>query len=113
MDRAGLLPDPLLVLPEISTPQGYAPHPTGLAELRISQGLSRERLAARAGISARTVYNLERGRCSPQAITQAVLARALDCRIEDIFPTNESDPAGKRGLTKKAEETSHGQEYSH
>jgi DNA-binding XRE family transcriptional regulator len=54
--------------------------------------LSRERLAAKADISARTIYNLETGRTAPSDLTQAALARALECQIEDIFPINEPDP---------------------
>jgi DNA-binding XRE family transcriptional regulator len=115
MDREGVVLDALRVLPEISTAQEYESNPTGLAEFRLSQGLSRERLAARAGVSARTIYNLERGRCVPQSITQTVLARALRCRVKDIFPipTNESSPPfPAAGSTKTAGDDSHEERYT-
>jgi DNA-binding XRE family transcriptional regulator len=51
-------------------------------------GLSREALAAAAGISTRTVYAIEVEGNRPQRATQRVLAIALGCDVEDIgFPT--------------------------
>ncbi len=52
-------------------------HP--LAELRVSRGLSRERLAQLAGISSRTVYGIEREGHEPRRATAAVLAAVLGC----------------------------------
>lgn len=48
--------------------------------------MSRERLAARSGLSARTIYNLEHARGTPRAITLIALARALGCKVEDLLP---------------------------
>jgi DNA-binding XRE family transcriptional regulator len=62
-------------------------HP--LAVLRVARGLSRERLAQLAGISARTVYGIEREGHVPLRATAAVLAAVLDCKPETLL----RDPA--------------------
>jgi DNA-binding XRE family transcriptional regulator len=57
-------------------------HP--LYRLRIQRGLSRERLAQRAGLSARTIYGIEREGHEPLRSTAVVLALVLGCRPEDL-----------------------------
>jgi transcriptional regulator with XRE-family HTH domain len=64
------------VLPAISTHVSSSPFRT-IRTARIERALSRERLAAAAGISARTVYNLEHGVGNPRDLTRSALARAL------------------------------------
>jgi DNA-binding XRE family transcriptional regulator len=92
------------VLPAISTPAvSTISRTTRLSQLRIERGLSREKLAARAGLSARTIFNLERCIGQPQAITVAALARALGCSAEDIFATNEQRQDGHPGVAKTAD----------
>ena len=57
-------------------------HP--LFRLRAERGLSRERLAQQAGISARTVYGIEREGHEPLRSTAVVLALALGCEPDDL-----------------------------
>jgi transcriptional regulator with XRE-family HTH domain len=66
-----------------------SPHP--LYVFRVARGLSRERLAQRAGVSARTVFGIERGDHEPRRATAFVLAQALG--IEPEYLLNEIEPA--------------------
>jgi transcriptional regulator with XRE-family HTH domain len=58
--------------------------------LREAQGWSIEDLASRAGVSWRTVWDLERGHRTPRRATAYVLAHALGVRVEDILPLKTS-----------------------
>lgn len=60
-----------------ATPPSSNVHP--LLALRRSLGLSREVLGAKAGISPRTIYNIEVEGVRPQRSTVRVLCLALDC----------------------------------
>lgn len=66
-----------------------------LFHLRRAQGLSRERLAALAGLSPRTIYAIEVAGVQPQRATRHVLADALGCAPADLFlaPNEEERPA--------------------
>lgn len=68
---------------------------TALREARERRGLSQERLAYRAGLSFRTVYETERGRREPTAGTKRLLADALGVLVTEIFPERDRgrDPA--------------------
>jgi DNA-binding XRE family transcriptional regulator len=68
--------------------------------MRTAQGLSREVLAAAAGVSARTIYAIEIEGNRPQRATQRVLALALDCDVADIFPTTSEIPMTSGDLAK-------------
>lgn len=59
----------------------------GLRAIRIARGLSAEELAARAGLSPRTVYNLERRLTKPHRATRRVLAGALGIDPDDLMAT--------------------------
>jgi DNA-binding XRE family transcriptional regulator len=53
---------------------------------RLALGYSRERLGAAAGgLSAATVFRVERGMVAPRPATRVALARALGCRVADLF----------------------------
>lgn len=66
-----------------------------LLELRALAGLSRERLAALAGLSPRTIYAIEREGVRPHEPTLYALANALNCDLEDLEgPTTEAADAG-------------------
>src|ERR1039458_4132468 len=77
-----------------SIPSGEASHSrrTALYEARIAAGLSAEKLAGRAGISAKTVYAIERGTTVARDLTRHALSRALGCEVEALFPANEERP---------------------
>jgi putative molybdopterin biosynthesis protein len=56
-----------------------------LRELRIKSGLRQNQLAARASISRQSLGAIEAGETVPATNIALQLARALGCRVEDIF----------------------------
>jgi transcriptional regulator with XRE-family HTH domain len=64
-----------------------------LADLRKARHLSREQLAALAGVSAATVYRIERGRVTPLRVTVAALRAALDDERPAHPPASATAPA--------------------
>lgn len=67
---------------------------TPLWSARQEAGLSREALAARAGVSAATIYRLEAGRVQPQRLTARALAATLGWAKQRLFPPlHDEDPA--------------------
>jgi transcriptional regulator with XRE-family HTH domain len=61
-----------------------------VAELREAQGLSREQLAVKAGLSSRTVARIENREGPVHRGTLYLLAAALGCDVADL---EESVPA--------------------
>ena len=57
---------------------------TALETHRNEARLSREQLAARAGITSKTIFNIERGQVKPNGATLQVLAMALGCDLADL-----------------------------
>lgn len=55
---------------------------TGLAELRRRAGLTQEELAERAGLTVRSIGNLERGQHRPRRSTAARIRKALE--LDDV-----------------------------
>ncbi|MDI3298016.1 MAG: substrate-binding domain-containing protein [Bacillota bacterium] len=75
-----------------------------LRQQRLAAGLSQQELARRAGLSRQTVSGLEAGRYAPGVEAALRLARALACRVEDLFSLEEAAepleaemPGGRRG----------------
>lgn len=66
-------------------------HP--LESARRECGMSRERLAAKAGVSAGTIYAIERRGVHPQRATQAVICMALCLFPEQLFAIDAADDA--------------------
>jgi molybdopterin molybdotransferase/putative molybdopterin biosynthesis protein len=58
---------------------------SGLRRARQRSGLKQGELAARAGISRQTLSALEAARAQPSTLIALNLARALGCRIEELF----------------------------
>ncbi|HEY7699550.1 MAG TPA: substrate-binding domain-containing protein [Vicinamibacteria bacterium] len=56
-----------------------------LKPLRAARGLSQGELADRVGLTRQAIYMIEAGRYLPNATTALRLAKALECRVEDIF----------------------------
>lgn len=56
-----------------------------LAEQRARHGWSQQRLADELGVSRQTVISIEKGRYDPSLPVAFRLARAFNCRIEDLF----------------------------
>lgn len=72
-----------------------------LRELRLAASLTREQLAAKAGVSFSTIVRAEAGDKKPQIDNAVKIAEALDVRVEDIAwgatpPADaETDTSGK------------------
>ena len=79
--------------------------PRTLRTARRRAGLSRERLAALAGVSSSTIYRLETARVGPHRVTALALAAALE-RHADI---NDEAPA----ITPALRETSTAEQGRH
>ena len=56
-----------------------------LNELRAGRGLTQAALAELVGVSRKTVNTVENGVFVPSTLLALKLARALNCRVEDIF----------------------------
>lgn len=62
-----------------------------LREKRRAQSLSQQRLAALAGITRQAISALEANLYSPATSVALRLARALSCRVEDLFSLQSND----------------------
>lgn len=58
-------------------------------EARARAGLSQQALAERVGLSRQAMNAIETGRAIPNTLVALRLARALSCRVEDLFPLPE------------------------
>lgn len=56
-----------------------------LNQLRGERGLTQAALAELVGVSRKTINTVENGVFVPSTLLALKLARALDCRVEDIF----------------------------
>ncbi|WP_131739386.1 helix-turn-helix domain-containing protein [Actinomadura roseirufa] len=66
-----------------------------VAARRGSLGLTQERLAERAGVTVKTIYNLESGERWPQARTRSAIEDALQWRPGDLARIGEGrEPLG-------------------
>lgn len=55
-----------------------------LRKLRLKADLTQEQLAVKAGLTSKTVANIERDRFSPHNGTLLLLANALGCDVADL-----------------------------
>lgn len=62
-----------------------------LEEIRKSQGIKQEELAAALEVSRQTIGSLENGRYNPSIILAFKIARYFNMRIEDIFIYEEEE----------------------
>jgi len=81
-----------------------SPRTTNLERLRHARSLSREELAAVAGLSPRTIYALEVEGVRPQRATRRVLAIALGCAVDELTPST-SNAAGQGGVARTSEDS--------
>jgi molybdate-binding protein/DNA-binding XRE family transcriptional regulator len=58
---------------------------TRLRDIRTARGLSQQDLAERCGLTRQSVGAIECGRYVPNTAVSLALARALGCRVEDLF----------------------------
>ena len=56
-----------------------------LKEARAALGLTQADLAARVGVSRKTINTVENGVFVPSTILALKLAATLNCKVEDIF----------------------------
>ncbi|MBC8104233.1 MAG: helix-turn-helix domain-containing protein [Cytophagales bacterium] len=63
-----------------------------LRAIRTRLGLSQQEAANRAGVTRQTIGGLESGQYSPSAAVALRLARALNCRVEDLFWLKDDSP---------------------
>lgn len=56
-----------------------------LKNRRIKKGLTQKELAEKANITVVSYQRLEYGKQTPSLKTAKLIAKALDCNIEDIF----------------------------
>ena len=61
-------------------------------EARLRLGLSQQELAARTGVTRQAIGAIEAGTMAPSAAVALRLARALGCRVEDLFWLDEEPP---------------------
>ncbi len=62
-----------------------------LEEIRKSQGIKQEELAAALEVSRQTIGSLENGRYNPSIILAFKIARYFNMNIEDIFIYEEDE----------------------
>ncbi|WP_300394918.1 helix-turn-helix transcriptional regulator [Henriciella sp.] len=65
-----------------------ADHPdliSHLKDYRQQAGLTQAQLAKRVSVSRKTINTIENGVFVPTTVLALKLARALDCRVEDLF----------------------------
>ncbi|MBY0274331.1 helix-turn-helix transcriptional regulator, partial [Candidatus Binatia bacterium] len=70
--------------PTTGTSRSASPR-TRLREVRAARGLSQQELAARCALTRQSVGAIESGRYVPNTGVALALARALGCRVEDLF----------------------------
>lgn len=56
-----------------------------LKEMRAAAGLTQADLAARVGVSRKTVNTVENGVFVPSTVLALQLAKALGCQVESLF----------------------------
>lgn len=58
---------------------------TKLKEARSAAGLTQAELAERVGVSRKTINTVENGVFIPSTLLALKLAKALKCKVEDLF----------------------------
>lgn len=69
---------------------------THIKKLRRSRGLTQVQVAMRAQMSVRNYQRIEAGKCQPRIQTAKSIAEALNCTVEELFPTcRDANTAGR------------------
>lgn len=63
-----------------------------LKQIRTRQGMSQQDLAALAGVTRQTISGVESDLYAPSAMVALKIARALGCRVEDLFWLDDDMP---------------------
>jgi molybdate-binding protein/DNA-binding XRE family transcriptional regulator len=80
-----------------------------LRDLRVKAGLQQRELAERVGVSRQTLSALEAGESVPATTIALDLARALGCRVEDIFWLGDDERSLEAVLVGRPRESESGQ----
>lgn len=67
-------------------------NPAGVSRVRVhrtAQGLDQRDLARLAGVSLKTVSNVERGTTRPRSKTAHAIAVALGVQLDDLWPVDQ------------------------
>ncbi len=75
-----------------------------LRRIRAEKGLTMDALEERTGVSKRTISEIERGMRTPQTLTLAKLANALDVNLHDLL--EDEGPKGTAPHSSKPEKVS-------
>ncbi|WP_226347104.1 helix-turn-helix transcriptional regulator [Agilicoccus flavus] len=63
----------------------------GVRERRREHRTTQAELAAAVGVSRQTIISIERGEHAPSVYLALRIGRALDARVEDLFPLPEGE----------------------
>ncbi len=67
-----------------------------IREIRISKKISQSRLAEFTNKDRQYIYKIEKGKVTPNIVTIAVLGKALDVSLKDIFEKLSQDNSGNK-----------------
>lgn len=73
-----------------------------VTEYRNQADLTQEALAAACGLTRQAISQIEAGSYFPNSIAALRIARALGCKVEDLFQIEDDDPVRKVTLVKAA-----------
>lgn len=73
-----------------------APLDNRLKTYRTGAGLTQAELAARIGVSRKTVNTIENGVFVPSTVLALRIATVLGCKVENVFSLPANDPALNR-----------------
>jgi molybdate-binding protein/DNA-binding XRE family transcriptional regulator len=77
----------------MSPPPTTERYQSRLKSFRVAKGLSQSELAEKVGLTRQAIYMIEAGRYLPNATTALRLAKALGCKVEDLFLLEEELPS--------------------
>ena len=75
-------------------------HKNRIKEVRLQKGVSQIRLAAESGVYFSTLSRLENGWLEASQVQRRKLARALRCKVGEIFP-NATARKTREGISRR------------
>ncbi|MGH9318845.1 MAG: substrate-binding domain-containing protein [Vicinamibacteria bacterium] len=73
-----------------------------LKSLRVARGVSQSELAETVGLTRQAIYMIEASRYLPNATTALRIAKALQCKVEDLFALDEGPQKVEAELLEEA-----------
>ncbi|GAA6615573.1 substrate-binding domain-containing protein [Scytonema sp. NUACC26] len=83
-----------------------------LKSIRVRLGMSQNELASLAGVTRQTISGVESGQCAPSVAMTLRLAKALGCKVEDLFWLEQDLPQVQAILAKSISYSSQQQRVS-